>query len=240
MVAGNAEAVRKVSAALRGTSDVLPWLAVRDRDLASDAELADAALAEPEVHIWSRRAIESMFLDERWLAATVARAGGSTRAADFHQQMLEEATGQRPEVERLLVELRLLVEFAAPVTVRTDLEAWFAGQAEVAAERSRAHSRVASEVHTAVDAAWDVRWIEWVQAKRILAVLLKLTPFRSLENLLDAMIVLATEDESFLPADAARLRCRMEALHAKAEMPNPYVNPVPGVLPPQREQEGYC
>lgn len=240
LVAGNAEAVRKVSAALRGNSDALPWLAVRDRDLTGDAELADAALAEPEVHIWSRRAIESMFLDERWLEATVARAGGSTPAADFHQQMLSEAAAQRPEIERLLVERRLLLEFAAPVTARTDLEAWFVSQAEVAAERGRNHSRVAAEVHASVQAAWDVRWAEWAQAKRILAVLLKLTPFRSLENLLDAMIVLATDDETFLPADVTSLRSRIEALHTKVELPNPYVHPVPGVLPPLREQEGYC
>jgi hypothetical protein len=240
LVAGNADAVSKVSSALRGKADVLPWIAVMDRDLAGDDELAALRDAEPEVHIWSRRAIESIFLDAAWLAATVGRAGGSTSADDFDNAMRAEAIEQRPEIQRLLVERRLLRDFSAPVTAKADLRAWFAGRAEVAAARRDSHASVAAEVHAAVEAAWEQRWFEWVQAKRILATLLKLTPFRSLENLLDAMIVLSADDATFVPEDLIRLRSRIETLYVSIDLPDPYVNKVPGILPPRRVDKGYC
>ena len=221
LVAGNADAVSKVSSALRGKADVLPWIAVKDRDLAGDDELAALRDAEPEVHIWSRRAIESIFLDAAWLAATVGRAGGSTSADEFDNAMREEAIEQRQEIQRLLVERRLLRDFSAPVPAKADLRAWFEGQAQVTAARRDAHDSVAADTNAVVEAAWELRWIEWVQAKRILATLLKLTPFRSLENLLDAMIVLSADDATFLPNDLILLRSRIETLYVSIDLPDP-------------------
>jgi len=213
LVAGNALGVERVSAALRGKEGVLPWVAVRDRDLASEEEVSRWKSADTHLHVWSRRAVESVFLDGPWISAVLQRSGVEWGADDIDASLAELAVNQRDEILSLLVERRLASNYAViPTKKGGDLKSWYKAQAATAMARSEAYDEVLLSEGEFIQAEWDSRWREWVQAKRLLAEMLHRTPFRSLEHLIDAMIALAIEQDSQMPEDVTLLSAKFRSL----------------------------
>lgn len=64
LVAGSANQVVDAHNTLAKIPSGIPWLCVRDRDLLTDEEVAELNARYPKMHIWARRAIESLLLDE--------------------------------------------------------------------------------------------------------------------------------------------------------------------------------
>ena len=195
LVAGNASSVERVSAALQGKEAVLPWLAVRDRDLAEDLEVQSWVLRDPHLFVWKWRSIENMFIDARWIAATIDRVGMTMAEEDVWARMSALSLGQRDDVEFLLTEKRLSVAFPTESVPRRDSRAWYDAVAKAALSKRDAHDETRNEIRAGLKKEWDSRWPEWVQAKRIFAEFVVSTPFRSLQHLLDAMVALSLEND---------------------------------------------
>jgi hypothetical protein len=212
LVAGNAQGVERVSASLQGRAGLIPWVAVRDRDLADISQVARWTAADPHLYVWSRRAVENALLEETWISATLGRVGHPIGPAEVGAELLARAESQKDEIRRLLVERRLLGDYLPATTNKHDLSAWLDAQSQVFALRRDSHGLIDNEIEAEVNAVWPTQWKEWVRAKKLLAEFLPMTPFRTLEHLVDAMIATALEDEEHLPTDIQTLRDRLRAL----------------------------
>lgn len=209
LVAGNAAAVERVSASLKGKEAILPWVAVRDRDLADNDEVHSWEERDPRLFVWSVRSIENLFLESNWVSATLSRVGVTMSPDEVRQRFAALALDQQEEIVFLLTERRLDREFPAQSKARRDLKGWYEAQAEAALSKRDAVETTLAEVRALLDDEWEPRWREWVQAKRLLAQFVPCTPFRSLEHLLDAMVALASEDHHYLPKEVITLRARL-------------------------------
>jgi hypothetical protein len=164
--------------------------------------------------IWPLRAIENLFLDERWLNETLRRAGAG---ADWDQakillQLERIAADQKSDVARILTERKLERDHKPIVDSRKDLRHWYEVMADVMARRAASHPGAALEIASTVEVEWPLKWREWVQGKRLLAEFVQQTPFRSRTNLEEAMIGVALEVEEFMPLPVAVLRDRLRIL----------------------------
>lgn len=212
LVAENAIGVQRMVRALSGKPGVLPWLAIRDRDLGAEDEVAIIQEQWPNLVIWPGRAIENLFLDEHWIWKTVRQAGLQTEESAILARLEELADGDRPEVVRLLTERRLQQSFSATTESRKDLREWYEAQETVARDRAHAFEATSKSVAAEVEGLWGSRWKEWVQGKRILAEFLPATPFRSVNHLEDAMTSLAAEDNALMPEAVTEIRDRLRKL----------------------------
>ena len=96
LVAGNASGVMQVSTALAGRGSTIVWLAIRDRDLAEPEEVASWVESAPNLLVWPQRAIENIFLDCEWIAATLLRSGLKISAKEIEDRL--EELSQSPEL----------------------------------------------------------------------------------------------------------------------------------------------
>ncbi|MEN2742342.1 AAA family ATPase [Microbacterium sp. X-17] len=212
VVAGSARQVLQTYEALVRVPVGVPFLCVRDRDLLSDAELAAIAQNHPRLHVWPRRAIESMVLDGALISSTLRMVGKETTPAEIEAILRSAADQNREDVLLSMVNAELDHRFPAPGPQAGDdsfakLQAHLMAYAQVNAGRASQLVAVRAEQEAKLDALWDERWKELVNPKPVLAALFReVATFKTLTDLVDGLIAKARDDETLMPAGFAAFK----------------------------------
>jgi hypothetical protein len=195
-VAGNRAGVDATVRTLAAGDALLPWVAIRDRDLVGNTK------SDPENSFtWSRRTFENTFLDSRLLAHVVDAAGGSEDSASIEEKLKELAATDKPDVERLLVEekLRQMVPDTKPSV--TGLKAALAHKISIQQQRLDAYEGAVREVKQQLEEIWETEWKALVQGKRILGDFTRFTPFRGMQQMLNAICKVCRDNPELMPDD---------------------------------------
>ena len=82
----------------------------------------------------------------------------------------------------------------------------------VASEKLAAIDEVAETVREELDARWDDEFLALANGKRLLAEYVGMTPFRSVHDLIAALVQTAHDNPDLLPPGFGALRERLQAL----------------------------
>ena len=103
--AGNVSGVIAVCRTLaRGTR---PFLAVRDRDLLTDAEVDKLGQSDPDLFVWPQRCLENDLLDPPFLTDAVRSTGMDIEETQVRERLRALADQHREEIVAELVDTRL-------------------------------------------------------------------------------------------------------------------------------------
>ncbi|REK78319.1 hypothetical protein DVG80_00885 [Rhodococcus erythropolis] len=215
MVAGSSSQVLDAHHTLTEVPAGLPWLCIRDRDLMTDEEVAEQLRRYPKLHVWPRRAIESLFLDPV-LIGTVCRSLGQEISDQQVEQWLVEAA--RPLTDNVLeglVDAELRHRVPPPNLPKSGgrferLQAQLDAYAEVNRKRSELVNEVVQELRGTLDARWSDDWPLLVDPKPVLAVLTqRISILKSPAALMSALVARARDDQSVRPRGLEELRERL-------------------------------
>jgi predicted ATPase len=218
IVAGNSKEVLAAHRTLAESPVGIPWICVMDRDLMS-AEEATATLEKyPNLHVWPRRAIESMLLDPELISATTVGVGGSVDGKGASELLGRAVSGLDAEVLRERVEKALSVKFPAPDKPTdgdryTRMEGYWRSYADNANRRADAVAGTRLAEAQALAATWEQTWVEQVDPKVALARLhgeIKL--FANALAFKEALIARARADTSAMPAAFEEFRLKLVSL----------------------------
>jgi len=213
LVGGSAGAVVQVSRTLSGKKGLLPWIAIRDRDLSNAEEVKQLTSSDDHLFVWPGRAIENFFLDGRLISATLKRAGIDRLPIVVESELKALADAEREEVTNRLLERRLRESYhGTQPERRNDVYAWYMAEAETANQRATGVQLIRPEVGAELDQRWPVEWKEMVQAKRVLSKYLDRTPFRTLATFTDAAVQACKAEPALTPPPIVDLRERLHEL----------------------------
>ncbi|MFC8869910.1 AAA family ATPase [Streptomyces sp. NPDC057148] len=200
-VAGNRTGVDATVRTLTAGDALLPWIAIRDRDL-----VGNVGRDSGRSFTWSRRTFENTFLDSRLLAHVIAAAGGSEDPTSVDEKLKELASTEKADVERLLIEEKL--HQLIPDTKPSDagLRASLRHHISLQQQRLDAYDAASLEVQGYLEANWEKEWKVLVQGKRILANFTRYTPFRGMQQMLNAICKACRDNPSLMPDDLVMLR----------------------------------
>ncbi|MEV7444687.1 ATP-binding protein [Streptomyces sp. NPDC091204] len=200
-VAGNRSSVDATARTLGREAGLLPWIAIRDRDLLQRSDSQD-----PRSFTWNCRSFENVFLDPDLLAATINAAGGELSAAEVEERLRAIADEEIDEVRSLLTEdeLKKLVPDSPPPE-RKDLSASLRHCISIQQKRLAALEEAKKSASEYLDASWDFDWRALVQGKRVLATFTQKTPFKRPVDLLNAVCRMCRDNPSLMPGDLRRL-----------------------------------
>ena len=114
VVAGSVDQVMSTMSNLDSIPAGLPWLCLRDRDFLTDEQRSQLMADHPNLHIWPRRAIESMLLDAVLIQATAEAIGATVTTEEVDAWMLAAAAPLQDEVLEGLVNANSLAENLPP------------------------------------------------------------------------------------------------------------------------------
>lgn len=213
-VAGSAGSVEHTCRNL-ASAPSLRFIAIRDRDLLSEAEVSRRLAQHPQLFIWPRRSLESELLEPRLLAKTFSRAGQVTTEDTIASSLKSLADRQRPEIlaELLEQELKARYEIAPAGDSRVDrLRAYYTETVRVSSQKLAEFDSVLAHVETALDGRWEADHLKLIDGKRALSEYVSLSPFHSLPDLLNAIAATIRAEPDFLPQGFVSLRTRLRAL----------------------------
>lgn len=217
-IAGNAAGVEATARTLSASNRAIPWLAVRDRDLLPDEEVARLVSAIPELHVWPTRMLENELLYPSLVSRTLVRAGVDRDEDQVRERLKQLADLQTDEILADLVELRLLAEYPYPTirgenpleTKRRFLEA----RIESTARKLDKFDQVEAEVSRDLDARWERDWFKLMHGKRVLGQYVRATPFRSQSDFVSALTHTLREEPDCMPPGLSAFRERMDQLRS--------------------------
>ena len=217
VVAGNASQVMDRHSALESIPAGLPWLCLRDRDLMSDEERNLLMQQHPKLHVWPRRAIESMFLEPQ-LIGSVCRSLGLTHSDDEIAQWLhEDAALLKQDVLEKLVRDGLTRRVPPPTEKSnadrfTKIADYLKDYAKVNQDRAALLDSMVADTEKALDQRWDDEWPLLVDPKPLLARLSnRIDAFRSSAKLMSALVARAKDHPSERPIGLEEFRNRLVA-----------------------------
>ncbi|MFJ6526120.1 ATP-dependent nuclease [Streptomyces longwoodensis] len=222
-VAGNRAGVDATVRTLTAGEALLPWIAVRDRDLVGNTE-NDLAKS----FTWSRRTFENTFLDSRLLAHVIDAAGGSEAPASVEEKLKELASAEKPDVERLLVEEKLRQMIPDTKPSGTGLKAALEHHISLQQQRLNVYEDATREVQQYLEANWEREWKILVQGKRVLANFTRFTPFRGMQQMLNAICKACRDNPELMPDDLVTLHDIISESTVRSDTQD--VSCIPGVL----------
>ncbi|MFF2404766.1 ATP-dependent nuclease, partial [Streptomyces goshikiensis] len=201
-VAGSRSGVDATVKTLAAGTEIIPWIAVRDRDLVGNSKVPSSGS-----FTWARRAFENAFLDADLLAEVVRVAGGVSTSAEIDEQMRRIAEGQRESVRELLLEEKILALVpASRPAERKNFKASVENHIEFLRGKLEVYDEGARQVDEYLSKNWDSDWKSLVQAKTLLADFLRCTPFSTMTHMMNAICRICREDERFMPPQLSELR----------------------------------
>lgn len=207
-VAGNKNAVLSMARTLEHNEELFPWVAVCDRDLIEPSE------SQGRLWVWGRRMIENSFLEGPVLSAAIGLVGSTMTPSEVEEKLAEIANQEREDVERLLIEdsvRRRGREAVNEKAAKYDLAAYFELEKRRAEESVAILGAVSVEVRERLDSEWDDSWRDFVNGKRVLAEFLRYTPFRRVQNLMDAICTAIALHPEVEPKEIANFRANLIA-----------------------------
>ncbi|MFG2489873.1 ATP-dependent endonuclease [Streptomyces caniferus] len=192
----------------------LPWMCLIDRDLMSDTQVQKHQRDYPNLHIWPRRALESMLLDPALVAAVLGSLGRPT-SLDEADTLLRAAVD--PLADDVVTDM-LAGELANRFPLlRPDKKSGIGGLTEqyaASARAMKARGEAVDAVHQEVSAQVMERWerdrFVLVDPKKALGVLARqLNLFRKAHDLTNALIARTGADPAVRPRPLEEFRLRL-------------------------------
>ncbi|MFI9375833.1 ATP-dependent nuclease [Streptomyces parvulus] len=205
-VAGNKNAVLSMARTLEKNEELFPWVAVCDRDLIEPSE------SHGRLWVWGRRMIENCFLEGAVLSAAIGLVGATMTPSEVEEKLAEIADQEREDVERLLIEdtvKRRAREAVNERVAKNDLAAYFELEKRRAGESVVIFEAVSVEIKERLDSEWGDSWRDFANGKRVLAEFLRYTPFRRVQNLMDAICTAIALRPEVEPEDLANFRANL-------------------------------
>jgi predicted ATPase len=226
-IAGGKDGVLRAVEVLEGSPQALPWVAVMDRDLAEDQQVATWTQDHPNLLVWSRRMLENVLLEPELLATVMTTGGRPCTAEEMRIKLHQLATAQREGLLRLFVTSALDAEVRPasrqmPTEPVDRIRAQLQRDQEVAEQKQQRLTQVAAQQAEALTARWEDRWPSLVHGKNVLSELARspLSPYRDLPSLVDAVAAHCQRLPADLPEDLQRLRTMLqERQHASQPVP---------------------
>ena len=230
--AGNVSGVIAVCRTLaRGTR---PFLAVRDRDLLTDAEVKDLQESDPDLFIWPKRCLESEFLDPSFLADAIRSTGMAIEESQIRERLRVVADQQREQIIADLVKERLRsigdqpadprgrippnVDPRDQMTPAVRLQVMLRDRRDAAETRLSLFEATWHEISQDVDTRFDAEHLTLLDGKRALGQLgPQVHPFRN-TDLLEQCLLKRIDDGS-VPPGFASLFGRLTRLVGPASAP---------------------
>ena len=221
VVAGSAKQVMNVHETLSKTPAGLPWLCLRDRDLLTVEELEGLQTKYSHLHVWPRRAIESLFLDPALIEAVIISLGAQPQPGEVNSWLVQSAEPLKDEVLGQLVERRLSKVHPAPrAGTEGDrykkMELQYREYAEVNRKRADSVAEIVLSETAALESQWADNWQTLVNPKPVMATLVqRMGIFKSPTAMMSALIARARDDKGLRPKALEDLRTRIaELLHS--------------------------
>lgn len=209
VVAGDSSSVKSLAHRMRDGGG-LPFLAIRDRDGIPDAD-RDIWNENPAQFMWSGYAIESILLDEAWLAATLGELNDAWTRTRVNLELARVFEGQRAQAERRWVHAEVIRNVPSRDDHKLELSEGFAQAAAVATERAdyaKSNSDVLSEKF---NAAWNNDPLRFVDPKRALREF-QHHSFKSYDVFIAAMISKLKRSPEVQPSDLTLLGEKIDRL----------------------------
>ncbi|WP_198358207.1 ATP-dependent nuclease [Streptomyces fildesensis] len=216
-VAGNRSSVMDHYKVLASDANfgLRPWLCLIDRDLLSAAAIVRYAETHPHLHIWPRRALESMLLDPQLLAALLTDLGRSVTVRQAEEMLFNAVDGLKAKVSPVMVKEGLskhapMPRLGAAQTI-AEFEDFHARCADVYLSR---RDQVADAFRLAkadVEERWAAERFELVDPKEAMGRLSKIVKLNQ-SDLIGGLIRRASVDAAARPKGLEALRIRLEAL----------------------------
>lgn len=195
---------------------MIPWLAIRDRDLLTDDEVAEKLSASTNLYIWPNRMLESEILDPALVARTIERSGGRTDVQVVQGWLKEIAESQKSKIVAELVEAELVrlhpyaeVEKGTPLE---ELSTFLQVQASSTQSKIESFSRISEEVSEALELRWNVDWFKLMDCKKAFGIVAAKTPLRRSTAFEEAVYATLREEPEAWPVGLRRLKQRIEQL----------------------------
>ncbi|WFB87975.1 MULTISPECIES: ATP-binding protein [Streptomyces] len=213
--AGNSKEVLSHHRSLAASVIQLPWLCLLDRDLMTAEEVQRLSIAYPNLHVWPRRALESMLLHPPLISSVFLETVGRRISDEGVEEMLRElaAPFMNEVAETLAHAARNRLH---PPPRRSDFSSvpdFDIACARVYENRAAAWDAILSEQQELVRGRWDEEWIDLVEPKRLLGALqAKTRVFGKHQLLKEALMNRAGRDQGVRPPGLEEFRIKMTRL----------------------------
>lgn len=210
--AGNSKEVLSHHRSLTKSVNQLPWLCLLDRDLMTAEDVQRLSVEYPHLHIWPRRALESMLLHPPLISSVFLETVGHRISEEAVQGMLWELANP------LMDEVAETLAHAArnrlhPPPRRSGFNSvpdFDIACARVYEARAAAWPAVLSEQQELVRGRWDEEWLDLVEPKRLLGALQAKTRIFGKHQLLkEALMNRAGRDKEVRPPGLEEFRIKM-------------------------------
>lgn len=220
-IAGNGSGVEATARSLESGNALIPWIAIRDRDLLSDDDVVGMAQQSPHLFVWPFRTLENELLNPDLLTRTLSRAGREIEVDQIRDILRRLADGHRDEITADLIELELkrrfpyeLDESTTPLEQR---RAYLRAQIASAQNRLGLFDEVARDTEASLDKRWNHDWFKLMDGKRALGEIIKYTPYRNTADLVSALTHTIREEPTTMPPGLAMLNRRLEAMRGMSQ-----------------------
>jgi hypothetical protein len=220
-VAGNALAVEATARTLQSGKALLPWIAIRDRDLLSDDEVKDRTERIPGLFVWPSRTIENELLHPPLVETVLARAGRALEVDAISAALKAIAANQRELIVADLVEAELRLRNPYQPEQRSGLlerrRSFLEAQSASVASKLSEFDQVTAVIEERVRDVWDDEWFKFMDGKRALGEFLTTTPFRTVADYISAATHALKELPAVMPPGLAALRARLAGMRGETE-----------------------
>lgn len=218
VIAGSSGQALDMEKTLTSIPAGLPWLCLLDRDLREDSEVRELTTRHSNLHVWPKRALESMLLEPELIAAALGAVGQAVAIAEVEEWLADAAGDLKAEVVGNLVDRALGKEHPAPATREglgryERLKAHLRDYAEVNRQRADAVDSTFARITAEVDQQWTERRYVVVNPKPLAAKLhQRADVFKTSADLLMALATRAKDDPAVRPTGLEAFRLRIEML----------------------------
>lgn len=221
IVAGSAKQVLEAHRTLASLSPGLPWLCVTDRDLRSDAEVAQLRSEFPRLFVWPRRAIENMCMEPALIRKTMKNVGKDYGDEDI-RDILSRA-GEQLKDEVVAIAVRLELQRTIPSGVPSSdgdkfakAEASYRHMSEVNRKRADSFAETLKAVRESIESRWESEWLTLVNPHSLLGSLhAQFGGYENSSTFMSALISVAREQEP-MPAGLESFKRRLVEILATA------------------------
>ncbi|WP_237327000.1 ATP-dependent nuclease [Streptomyces sp. CBMAI 2042] len=192
----------------------LPWVCLIDRDLMSDTQVRNYQRDYPNLHIWPRRALESMLLDPGLVAAVLGSLGRPTSLDEAETLLRAAVDPLADDVVSDMLAGELANRFPMPRADKRDgirgLKEQYTAAAHAMKARSDAVDAIHREVSERVRERWERDRFLLVDPKKALGALAgELNLFRKTQDLTNALLASAGAGPAIRPRPLEEFRLRL-------------------------------